>query len=185
MRQRRILQWVVVGVLVVAAVVVVGLRLTGGTPLVQADITFTIALDTRQQVGSVYEVRWLPVTVLIDDEGVVRGTRIGAFRNRDELMGWLDGLTSAESTPPLSGVAPKIGHVAPEFSLPTLDGGTVDLRQLRGKWVLVSFWTTRCYYCVIQQPYLQAAFEERGQEIEFIGINLGESEATVRRHIGG
>jgi len=170
---------------VVVLVVVVGWRMTGGTSPVQADITFTIALDTNHQVGSVYEVRFIPLTMLIDDEGVVRGTKVGAFRSKDELMGWLEGLISAESTPPLSGVAPRIGHVAPEFSLPTLDGGTVELSQLRGKWVLVTFWTTRCYYCVIQQPYLQAAYEERGQQIEFIGVNLGESEATVRRHIGG
>ncbi len=185
MRRKRIIEWTIVGVLVVVAVIVVALRLTGGTPPVQADITFTIALDTGQQVGSAYEVRYLPATVLIDDEGVVRGTKIGAFRSKDELLDWLDELTSAESTPPLSGVAPRIGHVAPEFSLPTLGGDTVDLSQLRGKWVLVNFWASWCHFCVVQQPYLQAAHEEKWQQVEFIGVNLGESEATVRRHIEG
>jgi len=50
---------------------------------------------------------------------------------------------------------------------------------------LISFWATWCRYCLIQQPYLQAAFEEKGGEVEFIGINLGESEQKVREHIKG
>lgn len=35
--------------------------------------------------------------------------------------------------------APQIGEAAAELSLPTLDGGTVDLQRLRGHAVLVSF----------------------------------------------
>ncbi|MFO7995842.1 MAG: TlpA disulfide reductase family protein [Dehalococcoidia bacterium] len=80
-------------------------------------------------------------------------------------------------------VAPRIGHVAPDFALPTIDGQTVELSQLRDKWVLFTFWTTWCPACVAQEPYLQAAFLETGGEIEFIGINLGESEQKVREHI--
>ena len=185
MRQRRIVQWVVVGVLVVAAVIVVGWRLTGGTPPVQADITFTIALDADQRTRVAYNVGGYPTTFLVDEEGVIRGMRPGAFVNEAALLAWLGDITASEATSPSSEVAPRIGYAAPEFALPTLEGGMVVLSELRGKWVLINFWTTWCYYCVRQQPYLQAAFEERGGEVEFIGINVGESEATVRRHIGG
>ncbi|MFU8795995.1 MAG: TlpA family protein disulfide reductase [Dehalococcoidia bacterium] len=75
-----------------------------------------------------------------------------------------------------------IPNTAPDFSLPTLDGGTVELSQLRGKWVLLNFWTTWCHFCVVQQPYLQAAYDERAGVIEFVGINLGEGEERVRSH---
>ena len=88
---------------------------------------------------------------------------------------------------PLSGGrdgAGVIANAAPEFSLPTIDGGTVELSTLKGKWVLLNFWTTWCHFCVVQQPYLQAAYEERAGGIEFIGINLGEGENKVRTHVG-
>jgi thiol-disulfide isomerase/thioredoxin len=88
---------------------------------------------------------------------------------------------------PLSGGgggAGVIADAAPEFSLPTLDGGTVELSQLRGRWVLVNFWTTWCPACVAMQPHLQAVYEERVGEIEFIGVNLGEGENKVRTHVG-
>jgi len=35
--------------------------------------------------------------------------------------------------------APQVGQSAPELALPTIDGGTVDLQQLRGHAVLISF----------------------------------------------
>lgn len=116
MRRRMIIRWTVVGVIILAAVFVLGWRLPGCAP------------------------------------------------------------------PAAPEVAPKIGHLAPDFSLPTLGGQTVELSQLRDKWVLVNFWATWCRFCVAQQPYLQAAFEEKGGEIELIGINLGESEKRVRQH---
>jgi len=185
MRRSKTIQWVVVGVLLVAAVVVVGWRLAGRTPPVSADITFTIAIDTQQTTGSAYGIRYLPATVLIDQEGVIRDIKVGAFGSKQAIVDWLEEFTGLEATDPLGGVAPRIGHMAPDFALPTLDGATVELSELRGRWVLVNFWATWCRYCVIQQPHLQAAFEEKGAEVEFIGINLGESEQKVREHIKG
>ena len=184
MRRRRIIRWTVVGVVILAAILVLGWRLPGCAPSAATDITFTIALDTSQRTGAAYG-RYLPVTVLIDEEGIIRDIKVGAFRSKRDVIGWLDDIISREATLPLPGVAPIVGHVAPDFTLPTLDGGTVELSQLRDKWVLLNFWATWCPYCVIQMPYLQAAFEERGSEIEFIGINVGESEEKVRKHIKG
>jgi hypothetical protein len=185
MRRRRIIQLTAVVAAIVLAVVVLGGNLPGCAPSATADITFTIALDTSQRTRAAYGIGYLPTTVLIDDEGIIRDIRIGAFGSEADVISWLDDVTSREATPPLSGVAPRVGHVAPDFALPTLEGGTVELSELRGRWVLVNFWATWCRYCVIQQPYLQVAFEERGAEVEFIGINVGESEQKVREHING
>lgn len=184
MRRRKIIRRASITAVILVAVLVLGWRLTGCAPSASVDITFTIALDTRQTTAAAYG-RYLPVTVLIDEEGIIRDIKVGAFRSKGDVIGWLDEITAREATPPLPGVAPIVGHVAPDFALPTLDGGTAELSQLRGRWVLINFWATWCGYCVIQQPYLQAAFEERGVEIEFIGINVGESEQKVRDHIEG
>jgi cytochrome c biogenesis protein CcmG, thiol:disulfide interchange protein DsbE len=84
---------------------------------------------------------------------------------------------------PTPEVAPRIGYLAPDFSLPTLSGQTVKLTQLRDKWVLITFWTTWCSACLYQEPHLQAAFVEKEGEIEFVGINIGEGERRVEEHI--
>jgi peroxiredoxin len=185
MRIRKAIQLTVVVVVVVVAILVLSWYRPGCAPSPTADITFTIALDRNGSVGTAYDIRYIPATLLIDKEGIVRGREVGPFGSQEALLSWLDDLTSSEPEPPPSGVAPIVGHVAPDLTLPTLDGGTVELSQLRGKWVLLTFWTTRCGGCLILMPYLQAAFEEKGGEIEFIGINLRESEERVRRYVEG
>ncbi|MBE0431193.1 MAG: redoxin domain-containing protein [Dehalococcoidia bacterium] len=192
MSTKRTVQLTALVVVIVVAIMVLSqyplgsvLSLPGCTPSSATGITFIIALDRDQAVKAAYNIGPIPATLLIDREGVVRGRKVGALLSKDAMTGWLDDVTSGPATTPLPGVAPEIGHMAPDFTLPTLDGGTVTLSQLRQQWVLLSFWTTRCTWCVRQMPYLQAAFEERGDEIQFIAINLGESEARVRGFLGG
>lgn len=79
-------------------------------------------------------------------------------------------------------VAPKVDALAPGFTLDTLDGGTVELDELKGQPVLLNFWTTRCPWCRYQMPFLQAAFEEKGQEMKFIALNIGESSDKVQQY---
>ena len=85
-------------------------------------------------------------------------------------------------TPDGLSVAPIVGALAPGFTLPTTDGQTVKLDELKGQPVLLTFWTTKCGACHSQVPYLQAAFEEKGQEVKFIAINIGESSDTVQQY---
>lgn len=185
MRRKRVVQWSVVGVVVLLVFLITSGLIPGRAPAAIADITFIIALDTDTRVGTSYSIRYVPTSLLIDQEGVVRGRKIGPFGDKGEVLDWLDSVTAGEAEPAGSGVAPEVGYVAPDFVLTTLDGQTVALSQLRGKKVLLTFWTTWCPACVAQEPYLQAAYEEIGGEVEFIGINLGESRERVSRHISG
>ena len=72
-----------------------------------------------------------------------------------------------------------MGALAPDFTLSTLEGQKVSLGEMRGKPVVLCFWTTVCGYCRIQMPYLQEAFDQKGGEVRFIAIDLGESEPVV------
>ncbi len=85
-------------------------------------------------------------------------------------------------TPDELSVAPNVGAMAPDFTLPTIDGQTVTLDELKGQPVLLSFGQTTCVACKYQLPYLQAAFEESGQEVKFIAIYIGESSDKVRQY---
>ena len=65
-----------------------------------------------------------------------------------------------------------------------LDGRVVDLAQLKGKVVLVEFWSTTCGPCVAEMPTVKAAYEKfHGRGFEVIGISLDSSEAALRRFL--
>jgi peroxiredoxin len=74
----------------------------------------------------------------------------------------------------------QVGDKAPDFTLSTLDGGRVNLADLEGKPVVLVFWTTGCSACIYQMPFLEAADDELGDAVEFVSINMGESNYQVQ-----
>lgn len=65
------------------------------------------------------------------------------------------------------------GGLAPRFALPDLDdpAATVDLDDRGGRPAVVNFWASWCLPCRREMPALQAASEEFGERVAFIGVN--------------
>ncbi len=63
---------------------------------------------------------------------------------------------------------------APDFTLPTLSGGTFSLATMRGRWVILNFWATYCAPCLDEMPALQTIANERSGQIALFGINTYE-----------
>jgi len=62
---------------------------------------------------------------------------------------------------------------APDVKLTITDGSIIDLKELRGKPVLVTFWATSCIGCVREMPHLIALYDELSDEgLEIIGIAM-------------
>ncbi len=72
--------------------------------------------------------------------------------------------------------APQAGFPAPDFELPTLDGGTARLSDLRGKGVILNFWATWCPPCRFEMPALQRVYQENQDRIVVVGLNLTASD---------
>ena len=74
--------------------------------------------------------------------------------------------------------------LAPAFELADPDGQPIRLADYRGKTLIVNFWATWCPPCRAEMPSLQRAWEQvRGDGIELIAINVGESEGTIQRYL--
>nr|WP_253943335.1 TlpA disulfide reductase family protein [Nocardioides sp. zg-1308] len=58
-----------------------------------------------------------------------------------------------------------------------LDGQDVDLAQLRGKPVVVNVWWSECPPCRVEQPDLNEAAAELGDDATFVGLNIRDSSA--------
>jgi len=75
-------------------------------------------------------------------------------------------------------IRPEVGHLAPDFTLPSLDGQTVRLSDLRGKAVLLNFWATWCAPCRLEMPTIDKAYQEyksRGLEILAVSLDAGSN----------
>ncbi|WP_191278666.1 TlpA family protein disulfide reductase [Nocardioides flavus (ex Wang et al. 2016)] len=56
-----------------------------------------------------------------------------------------------------------------------LDGEEVDLAALRGKPVVVNVWASWCPPCRVEQPDLNEAAAELGDEVSFVGLNIRDA----------
>jgi thiol-disulfide isomerase/thioredoxin len=81
-----------------------------------------------------------------------------------------------------SGADPAIGSMAPEFSLKSVpEGHTVTLSSLKGKAVVINFWSTWCGPCKIEMPWLIELQNKYGaQGLQIVGITKEDSnEQTI------
>lgn len=78
------------------------------------------------------------------------------------------------------------GLVAPAFDGQLLSGGDLSLDSLRGRPVVVNFWTTTCAPCVREMPALAAAAAEHEADgLVVVGVNYGEQEDRIQAFVDG
>lgn len=77
---------------------------------------------------------------------------------------------------------PERVGLAPDFALKTVDGAPFKLSDLRGKYVLLDFWSTTCAPCLAQMPSLKEVFDTFGSNIHFamVGLALDDNASKVK-----
>ena len=65
----------------------------------------------------------------------------------------------------------SVGAAAPDFTVQKLDGGSVSLRSVEGKVVVINSWATYCAPCVAEMPGLNNLVQKYSSaEVVFLAI---------------
>jgi len=87
-------------------------------------------------------------------------------------------------TPPDSVLTepPRVGHLAPDFLLQTLDGREIHLSDYRGHVVFLNFWATWCGPCKIEMPAIEKLYREfRPKGFAVVAVSSDAEGAAVTR----
>lgn len=75
-----------------------------------------------------------------------------------------------------------IGSAAPDFTVKDSDR-TVNLRDLRGKIVILNFWTSWCEPCIIEMPSLSRLQKEMGSKVTVLAVSTDDDPDAYHRFL--
>ena len=97
------------------------------------------------------------------------------------------GAANAAEQPPLTHKLTTIKNPvkAPELELKDMDEETVNLKDLKGKTVVVNFWATWCPPCRREMGSLERLHQAtKDKNVEVLAVDIGEDEDSVFAFLG-
>lgn len=80
--------------------------------------------------------------------------------------------------------AGEITGPAPNFTLRSMDGGSVSLADLKGQVVMLNFWATWCGPCRQEMPHLEALYQRYGDlGFTLLGVNVEEDSSGAGKFL--
>jgi thiol-disulfide isomerase/thioredoxin len=77
-----------------------------------------------------------------------------------------------------------VGKPAPELVVTDIQGNSISLEQLKGKTVLLDFWTTWCPPCLADAPSLEKLYSKYGgKNLMIVSISMNEEREVVEQFL--
>ena len=133
-----------------------------------------------------YKILKLIIVVLILAIILVGAKRLYQILQDQVQIGGL-ATEPAQSVAPDSAQSEQTQHQeqAPDFTVYDLDGNAYRLSDFRGKPVILNFWASWCGPCKSEMPDFDKKYEEYGDQIHFIMVNLTDgSQETLEKGSG-
>jgi peroxiredoxin len=74
---------------------------------------------------------------------------------------------------------PHVGAIAPDISMPDMNGNLFSLSKLRGKYVLVDFWASWCGPCRGENPNVVKAYADfKDKNFTVLGVSLDKEKQS-------
>ena len=77
---------------------------------------------------------------------------------------------TVETTEPVETTAPPV--LAPDFTVYDREGNPHKLSDFFGKPIVLNFWASWCGPCQMEMPDFQEKYLEKGEEVQFLMVNL-------------
>jgi cytochrome c biogenesis protein CcmG/thiol:disulfide interchange protein DsbE len=98
-------------------------------------------------------------------------------------------VTLLNSTPPCGDAAvdkdppaPRIGRLAPDFTITEVDNSTRKLSDYRGKIVVLNFWASWCGPCKLEGPELEAFHQEyKDQDVVVLAVGWRDTPTELSK----
>ena len=97
------------------------------------------------------------------------------------------GILFADGLPPLTHELTTINKLvpAPELRLQNMDEEIIDIKDFKGKVVIVNFWATWCPPCRREMGSLERLYQAtKDKNVEVLAVNIGEDMETVFSFMG-
>ncbi len=78
----------------------------------------------------------------------------------------------------------SVGHQAPDFTIPGIDGKIIKLTDYKGKYVMLDFWASWCVPCRKENPNVVKLYQQyHPKGLNIIGISLDENKDAWQKAV--
>ncbi len=132
-----------------------------------------LAISIVQNLDPRFDFIWYQ-RVLTDTKATCG--KLAAYKTLEKLVGQIKNASNSSAS---SNSNIAVGKIAPEISLPNLNGETKALSSLRGKVVLLDFWASWCGPCRKENPNVVAIYKKYSSKgFDVFSVSLDENKSA-------